>query len=178
MSRFRRIANVLTGILLILFSLLFVILDKTDAIEIIIWILCVTLLIHGLKELLFYLTLARCMVGGRSVLYRAVISIDMGLFALSLSNVSIIYIMLYLAGLHLLSGAADILRAVDALRIHADSWRIQFLQGAVNTAMALLCLVFIRSISIAVTIYAIGLGYAGLMRIVRAMQKTEIVYIS
>ena len=178
MSRFRKIGNVLIGIVLILCSLLFVLLDDRDAIEIIIRILCATLLLHGLKELLFYLTLARCMVGGRSVLYRAVISIDMGLFALSLSNVSIVYIMLYLAGVHLFSGAIDILRAVDALRLRAGSWRIQFIQGVVYTAIALLCLIFIRSITIAVTIYALGLGYTGLMRIIHAMQKTEIVYIS
>ena len=59
-----------------------------------------TLMLSGIRSLVYYFTMAKHMVGGLAVLYRGVIVFDIGLFTLSLVDVPLIFIMLYLAGLH------------------------------------------------------------------------------
>ena len=49
--------------------------------------------------------------------------------------------------------------------------------GIVNILLAILCLVFIKVTSIAVMIYAVGLIYAGVIKIITAFRKTTMVYI-
>ena len=152
-------------------------LDNETALKFIILIFCISLLFSGIRELLSYFTMARRMVGGRSILYRSIIVIDIGIFTMSLTDVPMAYIMLYLAGIHLFSGSIDILNALGTKRLQGVSWKMQFLYGLLNVVIAVLCLIFIKSIGIAVIIYAFGLASSGVMRIVQACRRTAIVYI-
>ena len=106
-----------------------------------------------------------------------IIMIDMGLFTASLTDVPVVYMMLYLVGLHLFSGVIDMMRALEAKRLKSGSWKLQLFEGMVNVILAVLCLLHIRSFAVAVLIYAAGLAWSGLIRIVRALRKTAIAYI-
>ena len=50
-------------------------------------------------------------------------------------------------------------------------------QGIINLLIAVLCLVFLGDVEVAVEIYALGLMYSAVMRIVQAFKPAAIVYI-
>lgn len=175
MTKAQRILNIFAGLGMIAGALLFA-LFPTDAYRLITGILAVTLLIAGIRMLVFYIRMARHMVGGRTILYRAIIIIDLGVFTMSLTSIPLIYVVLYLAGLHLFTGAVDILRANEARGIEGH-WKLTLVHGVVNVLLAILCLVFLKSTIVAVEIYSAGLAWSGVIRIIQAFRKQAIVYV-
>ena len=176
MTKLRRIGNILLGLLMIAGSILLNMFTE-DAYPVIVFLLAVSLLLYGIRMFVFYFRMARHMVGGRAMLYRAVIAVDLGIFTMSLTDVPLLYVMLYLAGVHGFAGAIGILRSNEARKLQAPSWRLNLVHGIINVIMAILCLVFLKSIETAVLIYTIGLAYSGVMRIVSSARNTAIVYI-
>lgn len=176
MTKARRVGTVFVGLFLVLFGLSMMI-EPNRVYWAIVLILGFTMLITGIRSLVYYLSMAKHMVGGRVALYRAIIILDLGLFTLSLTNVPIIFVVLYLAGIHGFSGAIDIMRAMEAKRLQAASWKMNLVHGIVNVVMAGLCLAFIGTVEVAVEIYAAGLVYSGIIRIIQAFRKTTVVYI-
>ena len=136
-----------------------------------------TMMLAGLRSFIYYFTMARHMVGGRIVLYRAIIVIDMALFTLTLTDVPPVFVVLYLAGIHGFAGFVDILRARESKRLQGGSWKLIFVHGLVNVIIAALCLAFIGTESVAAGIYSLGLAYSGIIRIVQAFRRTAVVYI-
>ena len=176
MTKARRVGSVLTGLIILLFGLSFAV-DPDSVYSIIILILGFSLLLSGIRSMIYYATMARHMVGGKSVLYRAVIILDLGIFTLSLNHVPLIFVVLYLAGIHGFSGIIDILRAMESKRLQASSWKLSFSHGVINVIMAALCLVFLKTVEVAVVIYTLGLVYSGAMRIIQGFRRTDAVYI-
>ena len=66
---------------------------------------------------------------------------------------------------------------LEARRYEAQHWRLKLINGIVNILLALSCLIFIRSMRVAVYVYCIGLCYSACMRIISAFRKNAIVYI-
>ena len=117
------------------------------------------------------------MVGGRRSLYLAVLIIDIALFSLSLSDDSSLYIMIYLIVIHAVSGVIDILRALEQKKLGAGGYTWQLAAGIINLLIAVACGVFIRSMLVCVYIYAAGLLYSAIVRIVRVFVKNPAMYI-
>ena len=69
MSAFLRIGNFITGILMVLVSLM-ILLFPEDGHLILITCISIALLAAGLHSLFFYVTMARHMVGGKAFLFR------------------------------------------------------------------------------------------------------------
>ncbi len=176
MTKASRIGNILIGLIMLALGA-FMALDPQDGYPVIILILGLTLLFSGLRSLIYYFTMAKHMVGGRSVLYRAVIVLDIGLFTLSLTKIPLIFIVLYLAAMHGFAGIVDILSAREAKKLRAGSWKLNFSHGVINVIMAVLCLIFLGTEAVAAEIYALGLMYSGLIRIIQALRRTAVVYI-
>jgi uncharacterized membrane protein HdeD (DUF308 family) len=84
--------------------------------------------------------------------------------------------MLYLAGLHGFSGFIDIMRAIESKKMNA-SWKLNISHGIINVLIALLCLVFLKTVWVATLCYSLGLIYSGIIRIIQAFRRTAIVYI-
>ena len=103
--------------------------------------------------------------------------IDIGLFSLSMTNIPFVFVILYLAAIHAFSGAIDVLRSLEAKGYKAPSWRFSMISGAVNIIVAILCIVFLSSERMIVYIYAAGLIWAAVSRIISACRKTAVVYI-
>lgn len=177
MTKLQRIRNVLIGLLMIACSLLLAVDRTADALKFIVFLLTAGLLLYGIRLLVYYFSMARHMVGGRSMLYRAVIILDFAVFSGTLSDIPPIYLILYLAGIELFAGAIDILRAMEARRFEAPSWKLSFAFGVINILMAAACIVFIRTPQIAVWVYAAGLFISAVGRISQALRKQAIVYI-
>lgn len=138
------------------------------------------LIVFGARKLVYYFTMARHMVDGRSILYLGVIAFDFGIFTLSIADQHGVFIVLYLLGAYAFSGLIDILRAREARQFDAPSWKLSLAEGIVNIGVAVLAVVFgfvlgnMRSLTL---IYAAGLIYSALLNLLSAFRKTAIVYI-
>lgn len=175
MTMIQRIKGILLGMIIIIAGVVFL-LNPKESYPFITGILCLGMIIRGVRLLLFYIRMARFMVDGRSMLYQGIILLDLGLFTGSMTQVPLVYVMLYLIGINLFSGGVDVLRAMES-RKYESPWKLTMLHGIVSVIMALACLVFIRHTSLAVMIYAVGVIYSGVMRIITACRKTTMVYI-
>lgn len=176
MSKLQRVNSFVTGILMVLFAGLLV-LDPKNNFILIVAALSIFMMLGAIKMLWYYFTTARLMVGGRRILYQGIIYLDLALFTWSLNDVPMIYIILYLIAINAFAGVVDMGLAINAKKSNAPSWRLKFSAGVVELGMAILCMVFIRSTNIVVWVYALGVAYSGLVRIIDAFRKTEVVYI-
>ena len=176
MSSGQRIKNVLIGILIILGAVILIAFPE-EGIIITASILSLSLFVYGIKTLIYYITMTRHMVGGRIMLYLAVVVLDLGMFTMMLTNIPKMYIALYLVVVYAFSGAIDILRALEAKKYQAPSWRFSLISGIISVVIAILCIVFIGSTNMIVYLYSAGLIYSAIARIVTAFRKTAIVYI-
>ena len=176
MTRINRIDSFLIGLVMIIGAVMLV-MNPAWALPAITLILAYSLLLYGVRMLIYYATLARHMTGGLRILFRGILMLDLGTFTLLLTDIPLLYVMLYLAVIRGFSGIIHILRAREAKRLGAHSWRLNCLNGVLNVIMAALCLILIRSTKIAVFIYAFGALNSGVIRIIQAFRKTTSVYI-
>ena len=176
MSGGQRIKNILIGLLVILGAVILITFPE-KGIVVTAAILSLSLFIYGIKTLIYYITMARHMVGGRIMLYIAVVVLDLGMFTLMLTGIPKTYIALYLVVVYAFSGAIDILRSIEAKKYQASSWRFSLISGIINVAVAIMCVIFIGSTYMIVYLYSAGLIYSAVARIITAFRKTAIVYI-
>ena len=141
--------------------------------------MCISLTIKGIKTLIYYFVMARNMVGGKSIFYKALIMVDMGVFTFTAINIPRIYLICHLLISHGFSGIVDMLRAVEDKRQEAPSWKMSFLYGLGNFVIAVIALrcVFHQSSWLVVYIYSAGLAYSAIMQMIASFRKTAIVYI-
>ncbi len=151
-------------------------LNPNEGYEVISVLLCVTLVLEGLGRIIFYLFMARHMVGGKRSLYGGIIICDLGIFVGSLSRLPLGYVMLYLLIGHLLSGVILILRAREAKGLGAN-WKPSFIQGVIDILIVIACIVFRSSPRTAVYIYCAGLIYSSVVKLASAFSRTSVVYI-
>ncbi|MBO4337051.1 MAG: DUF308 domain-containing protein [Lachnospiraceae bacterium] len=176
MTKLQRIKEIIFSLvmLLIAFGLL---LEPVNGYPAVISVISFWLIIKGLGTLWYYITMARHMVGGRMSLFTGMILFDFGMFTLTLTDIPHYYIVMYLIAIHAFSGLVEVLRAFEAKRGGASSWRFKMSHGLVDIALAVLCIVCISRLSVTVVIYSIGLIYSSLMRIVSACRRTRFIYI-
>ena len=143
-------------------------------------IISLSLILYALRTLVFYFSMARHMVDGKLILFKGVILLDLGILTLSVSDNASRFLVLYLLGAHAFTGGISILRALEARRFGAFSWRLRLTEGVVNIVMAVTALIFglfLGSLRIVCWIYASGLAYSALFKLIGAFRRTAIVYI-
>ena len=143
-------------------------------------ILSVSLFIRGVSQLIYYFSMARHMVGGKMILYRAVLFLDLGILIMSTIDIPRLYIIMYLLVAHAFAGAIDVLRAFEARKLGA-AWKNTLTFGIANILLATLPLVggiFFDSARIIVYLYSAGLIYSGIVRIVSAFRRTSILFVA
>lgn len=139
-------------------------------------VLSFALLFHGLHLIIFYFTMARHMNGGRSMLYRGVLFVDLAVMTFSIQSIPTTYIMAYLIGLLAFSGAIDVFGAFDARKIHGH-WKLKMIRGVVTIAFAIYAFMNLNTPEYCVYIYSASLFYNALMRIISVFRHTDIVTI-
>ena len=169
MSRIQRIQSIGTG-LFMLIAVLIICFMSTNGPELILIILAVSLILQGLRSLVYYFSMSRFMVGGAA-------SLLLGIFSLSLTDDSKVLILLYLAGWNAISGVRAILRAREERKYKASSWKRNAAYGAVSMLIAISCFILNNRPAELSVLYCVGLGYSGVMKIVDGFRRTEIVYI-
>ncbi len=176
MTRLQKIYSLIFGILMICVAVIIPFFPEYSY-DIILTIMSIALMFYGLKLLIYFLTMARYMVGGRTVLYRALILIDFGYLTFSFNDVNKIYILMYLAIIHAISGIIELMRARESINIGTKSWKLKFSHGVINVFISIACLAFVKHDNVGVYIYCAGLVYSGIIRIVTALRRTTFIYI-
>lgn len=176
MSMAQRVREVLIGLAGIACAILMM-LEPNFGYALVALFMSISLTLSGIERIGYYLTMARHMVGGRTVLYLGVLMFDMGLLAGRLAKTPQLFIMAYLLGCHLFSGVVSIMRAREQRSFEAP-WKLTLAEGIANVLVAVSCIVFLRSTSMVVYLYGAGLIYSSCLRIATAFRRTSIVYIA
>lgn len=178
MTKFRRATIFMISAAMIITAIAFMV-SPRESYPVVTLILSFMLVAYGIRQIIYYIVMARHMVGGRLILYIGLIVLDLGLFTATLSTIPLPYVMLYLLGGYAFAGAIDLMRAKEARRLHSPEWKFILFKGMVNILIAVICLVlvFVGTTIAAVYIYSAGLIYSSILRIVSAMRKTAVVYI-
>jgi len=176
MGKLKRVWNVISGIVVILFAVL-AMLIPAEAFILIALIAATLLLIRGCRYIIYYLTMAQHMVGGKIILFYGIFMFDLGVFAMTIYSEAKAVILIYLTAGHAISGVIDIVRSIRNRKDGYSSWRTDMIQGIGNILIALICVIFVGSIDILVYVYCLGLIYLAVIRIIRAFRKSAIVYI-
>ena len=176
MTWFQKIKNIIFALLMIISAIIIVCCPAYISYQIVIFILGCSLLINGLGNILYYISMARFMVGGRNLLYRGVIMVDIGIVSLSISDVPRIYIILYMSGCYFFSAVIRIYQSLEERKLGA-SWKLNYSYGVINMVVAVLCIHFRYSTNLLADIYAVSLLYSACIRILNSFRETAIVYI-
>ena len=176
MSKLQRVETFFVGIVMILCALLLIAAPEAGY-PLIYILLSLSLLLYGIRSLIYYFNMARFMVGGKAMLYKGAIIFDLGMFTITHSQVPNTYIIIYLAIAHLVTGAIDIFSAIDSIRSGSPSWRMNLAGGVLSVLVAAACIIYREDIVMTVYIYCSGLIYSGIFKIISAFRRTAIVYI-
>ena len=179
MTKFKSLTTILSGIVMILVGILVILTAYQDGLKVVLVIIQFGMTVRGIRTLYYYLSMAKYMVGGRNVLYRSLILLDLGIVAGSLYDHPVVFAVVYIALLHIFSGAVSVLRANES-RQHGAHWRFKMAYGVTQLLMAIAVLVtgaVMKQPIVTAYIYGFGLMYSALLRIISAFRRTAIVYI-
>ena len=176
MTKIQRIAGVIIGVYMLLMALS-LILQPKKAPPVIVFLMCIALFVYSLQTLWYYFTMARFMVGGRTVLYKGVIALDFSILTLTMSSIPQRYIMLYLLGVLIFTGAVDVMRGLELKKEAAPGWARTLVPGVIYILVGLVGSFFLDNFYVMTYIFSGGLIYLGLVRITSAVRRSAIVYI-
>ena len=176
MTKLQKVKDILLGILMIIgaFGMLFV---PKESYLVIIVIIALWFVIKGISGIYYYFTMAQFMVGGRASLFMGIIMLDFGIVAASLTDVPHVFVMLYLIAILGFSGVVRILRTLESRKNGSKSWKLKLTHGIIDIAMAVVCIFFIKQLSVTVIIFCVGIFYSAAMRIISACRKTDLIVI-
>lgn len=178
MNSIQRIKKFLSGLGMLLGSII-LITEPEDGYYIVAFFLSLSMLLSGITSLVYYYTMARNMVGGKTIFYRALVLIDLGLFTLTAITIPKIYLICHLLISHAFSGMVDMLKAIEDKKLQASSWQMSFICGMGNllTAAAAFICILNNSTELVMDIYCAGLAYSAVMNMAASFRKTAIIYI-
>ena len=179
MTKTRRVINVLEGIVILAFGGMLMAYPK-GAQAVVLGLIGLGMTIRGIRALVYYFSMARHMVGGKSVLYRGIIFLDVGLLTSSLGDAPEMTVILYIAVMSAFAGVISIMRARESKAVGSPKWKGSMLGGAANIIMAIAVIVcgFVLNMpEAAVYVYGAGLIGSAVGKIASAFKRTAIVYI-
>jgi uncharacterized membrane protein HdeD (DUF308 family) len=176
MTLFCRFRIIIFGIAQFLLGLIMISFPEYGT-RVALFIIALYLIIIGYKNIFYYIFMSRFMVDGKLALIQGVILIDFGFLAGSLTDAKRIYIIIYLMILHAFSGCVEFLRALEEKKYGSKSWRLKLCHGIVNLVIVVLCIVFIQNNATTVIIFASGLIYSAIIRIISGFRKSSFLYV-
>lgn len=176
MTRTKRVLNILGAMLAIHGALLLMIIPES-AFELIAIGVGLMLAYKGLRYIIYYLTHANHMVGGKRILLVGLILFDVGAFATALFDQAQAIMIIYVVGCHVITAGLNLIRAVGNKKDGNPGWKIDLAQGIGNISQVVLCLIFINHVEIPVYIYCIGVIYTSVLTIISSFKRTAIVYV-
>ena len=176
MTRTRRIFNIISSAFAIQVALLLMLVPEATFIIIAIGV-GLMLTYKGLSYIIFYLTHANHMIGGKRILLVGLILLDVGVFASALFDQAQAIMIIYVVGCHVVAAGLNIVRTVGNKKDGNPGWKTDLAQAVGNIAQVALCLIFIKSVEIPVYIFCGGLIYSSILTIISSCKRTAIVYV-
>ena len=179
MTRTKRFFSILQGLVMLAFAGL-IIVFPTQSVPFVLGLIGLGMTLNGIRSLFYYFSMARHMVGGKAVLYRGIIYLDIGILSSSLADAPERALIIYVAAVNIFTGLVAILRAREEKTGGSPQWKGKLIYGMAYILMAaavLVCGFVMRLPEIAVYVYAAGLIYTAAGKIAGAFRKTAIVYI-
>ncbi len=178
MSLFQRIKEIIVACFIALFGIILLFAGEEGQL-IVIYIICLWLFFEGIRLLVYYMRMARHMVGGKRVLLRSVITLDLGLVTVQMIAMSNITILIYLLSIFAFTGAIDILRSMESKR-NGGHWKIKFINGCLYILYSIALIIgglFVKNTYFLVCGFCLCLFYSACFRVFSAFRKTAVVYI-
>jgi uncharacterized membrane protein HdeD (DUF308 family) len=179
MTKARRVTNIFQSIIMILFSLVLFI-NPENSISIVIGIVGLGMTLNGIRSLIYYFSMAKHMVGGKTVLYRGIIFLDIGILTSSLADAPGRSLIIYISAVCIFTGFVAILRAREEKSWGSRRWIGKLVYGSIYILIAgavLYCGFAWDMPEVAVDAYALGLVWSAAGKIASAFRRTAIVYI-
>lgn len=176
MSKLSRIKNIIIGIVVIVMSVGMLLFPGTGYYMATL-ILGVALLISGIKQFLYFFSMGIHMIGGKVILYRALITIDLSFFILSIKGIGQRYMMVYFIIYYLFAGMIIMFRAYESRKAAAGFWKWKLVNGIIKVTVAILCIIYNNSEDVMLYLMCFGLIISAVTRIGMALKKTAIIYI-
>ncbi len=139
-----------------------------------------SMIAYGIRLLIYYHTMARHMVGGKAMLFLAVLILNFGLFVSTVVDDPMLFLLLYLLLFHGFGGAISVMRAMETRRFSASTWVLSLLEGIVNLGVAIAAVIaalVLHSVEVIDYLYIGCLFCSALVRIGAAFRRTAVVYI-
>ena len=174
MTNLQRIKSVIIALLLLICAFLFIFQFTTS--YAVLLILGISLIVSGIRSIIYYFSMARHMVDGMIILLKGILLLDIGIFTITLNDVPQHYIMVYLIILYLFNAVINILQGIEQKKMGAP-WKIKFGYGLICVLISILCVVFFKSLDIMMIIYGVGLIYSAIARIITAFRRTGIGFV-
>lgn len=179
MTKLQRIWNVISGLVLLAVAFVFF-LDPENGLDVAVWLLGLSFYYRGFGGIWYYLTMARHMVDGRTVLYRGLIYLDLAMLTSTMLGCNALILMLYLAGVNAFTGLVEVLRSREKKSAGDPGWKFQAAYGAASLTVAAALAIsslYLQSIRLIIYVYAAGLVYKSIVRLSSAFRRTAIVFI-
>lgn len=174
-TKLQRIASLALSLLMIACGVV-LLLEPQRGLLLVASVLSIVLVTYGLRKLVYYIRMARHMTGGLSLLFIAIIAIDVGVFAVAVIDSPQFAIALYLVGYNVLTGFLAIARGIES-KLFGSPWVLSVMHGVANLALAALCASCANSDETIIWVFCLCLFYNAVVRLVTALRPTEIIYI-
>ena len=117
------------------------------------------------------------MVGGKKILYRGILYLDIGVVLLSASMLPDIFLSFCLAAVLLYNGAMQIPSIILQKTSQISTWKFNALYSGIMLLGAVLCTVFYHNQDVVVCSFAIAAIFGACYNIYDATKKTSVAFI-
>ncbi len=178
MNSLQRFKEILLGLLLIFYALV-IMYDRDYPQLLIVSTICLYLIFDGIRKMVYYVKMARHMVGGKRILIRSILTLDLGLFTLMMTSMSDLTILIYLLSFFAFTGVISILRSIESKK-NGGHWKLKMIEGVMYIVYSVVLIVagmFTNQKELLVQSFSGTLLCFGVLRIYSAFRKTKIIYI-
>ena len=179
MTRTKRLINILQGLIMIVLAG-YLLIFPTTSLPLVLGLIGLGMTINGIRTLMYYFSMAKHMVGGKTVLYRGIIFLDIGILTSSLADAPGRSLIIYISAVCIFTGFVAILRAREEKSWGSRRWIGKLIYGSIYILIAgavLYCGFAWDMPEVAVDAYALGLVWSAAGKIASAFRRTAIVYI-
>ena len=175
MRKLTRVKNLIIAFIMIVFAIILLEAPEFGPVLIIL-IAGFGLIASGIGTLIFYITMASHMVGGKKTFYSSIITMSLGVFMLAGYAGATDLVLLYLMGLFAISGGIGLIRALESKKEGA-LWIHRLIGAIFNFAVFIIGFLFTDNPHTMVYLFCIDLIYSAVSRIISSFRKTAIIYI-
>jgi len=173
MGLMRRFINIIIGLLLVISSLL-IFIEPELGLYIALFFFTAVIFIFSIRTIVYYIRLARHMVGGQIILFIGIFTFCVAAYAVNIQNAPVKTISVIMIVMFTFTGVIDLLRAREAKRGGAGSWKFSMASAIVEIILAVACQVFhAANTDVTGIIFGIALLYSGVSRIISALRKVN-----